>query len=249
MGKLWYYAKNGQEFGPFTVDEMREMLESRVICYETLARNESLSTWNHIFNSLELQGFLTQGLRDNLLFLQPWVRMMARLYDYLIFIFVGFLLSLTIDIEISINSWIYLSKSFKGFSLFCVMVTYLWILVESLLLSTWGTTPGRLLLKIKLRDKKGCKPRFFNALIRSFTVWWKGMALGIPLFFFITLWLSYQKIRKNGTTSWDLEGVFKITFGNTGKKHVALYLLSIISLIFIQLQLILNWNQLKNFLP
>jgi hypothetical protein len=86
-----------------------------------------------------------------------------------------------------------------------------WIVVESIFLSTWGTTWGKSLLKTQVRDNKGKKLTFYNALKRSFLVWFKGLGMGIPPIFIITLLVSYNELNKKGITSWDGAGNLIVT--------------------------------------
>jgi hypothetical protein len=52
--------------------------------------------------------------------------------------------------------------------------------VEGVLLSTWGTTPGKWLLRITLLDSTGNKLKFSAALSRSLYVWAWGLGIGFP---------------------------------------------------------------------
>lgn len=77
------------------------------------------------------------------------------------------------------------------------------ILVEACLLSTWGTTPGKWLYKITLRNQNGKKLTFSTALMRSFSVWLSGIGFCLPIISPITLIFSCYSLSKKGVTSWD----------------------------------------------
>ncbi len=84
-----------------------------------------------------------------------------------------------------------------------VITLFIWLFVEAALLASWGTTPGKWLFGIKVRDQKGNLLLFNKALQRSFLVWLKGMALGLPIIKLITNVIAYGKLMKLGKTTWD----------------------------------------------
>jgi hypothetical protein len=91
------------------------------------------------------------------------------------------------------------------------MSLFFWVVVESILLSTWGTTPGKLLLGITVREIDGSKLNFSRALNRSASVWFYGMGCGITFIEFITKVTSYNRLSKKGITRWDQNGKYSIS--------------------------------------
>lgn len=88
---------------------------------------------------------------------------------------------------------------------------FIWIFIESLLLSTWGTTPGKFLYRIDLQGQDGESITFSRALSRSFAVWFRGLGCGFPLITGITMIIADWKLTRKGITSWDKDGGFTIT--------------------------------------
>jgi len=137
---------------------------------------------------------------------RPWVRYCARGIDYLLFspiagfVFAIFAPSLLDTPEIFIN----------------MLISFIWVFVEATLLSTWGTTPGKWLLRTTLRDSAGNKLTFPRALDRSFSVWWRGMGIGFPIVTLITLIVAYGKLTKEGVTTWDQKGGFVVSHNKIG---------------------------------
>lgn len=85
---------------------------------------------------------------------------------------------------------------------------------EAILLSYFGSTPGKWLLGIIIRDSKGQKIIFTEALARTLLVWWRGLAIGIPVISLITLVYAYKRfIEKKGMTSWDRDGSCIVSYG------------------------------------
>ncbi|MDA0578240.1 MAG: RDD family protein [Verrucomicrobia bacterium] len=105
-----------------------------------------------------------------------------------------------------------------------VIVAFLYAFVEPIMLSTWGTTPGKALLKIRLRKADGSTPGYGDALSRAFSVWARGLGLGIPIIAFITHLNAYNTLKKNGITSWDKDGGFRISHEKIGAGRVLAFI-------------------------
>lgn len=104
---------------------------------------------------------------------RPWVRYWARMFDlYLAAIVGGIVIGL-------FNPDAFNEKGSD--QIFGLGVVFAWVFIESFLLSTTGTTPGKWLFKTYLIPPSGEKPDFFVALSRSFRVWWRGLGIGLPI--------------------------------------------------------------------
>jgi uncharacterized RDD family membrane protein YckC len=79
------------------------------------------------------------------------------------------------------------------------------IVIEAILLSSFGTTLGKRLLRIRVEKPNGQPPSFSEALQRTVRCWAFGLGLGFPLFFLFTGALSYYRLRRDGITPWDRE--------------------------------------------
>ena len=135
----------------------------------------------------------------------PWTRLVARFLDYSLFCLL-----------------ILLVKNLSGLQLFkydhfVPFEFFLWIPVESFLLFSWGTTPGKCFLRTKLEAGRKEKLYFLMALKRSFKVWVRGMGLGISGVNFICLSFAYQRLKLLKTTSWDREDHIQVTHFPIGK--------------------------------
>lgn len=149
---------------------------------------------------------------------RPWVRYWARIFDIYLFVFTIGFLSHFIFPEALNNS----ANSF----LFSVLIIFAWVFVESLLLSTIGTTPGKSFFRIRIIPREKPQLDFATAFSRSTKVWLRGLGLGIPLVSFITLIVAHQKLIRNRITSWDREGQkhFIIVHEKIGFVRIALFL-------------------------
>jgi len=159
---------------------------------------------------------------------RPWVRFFARYTDYMIG---GIILAIILGI-VAPDS-IFLAPNRASEILFTMLIMFIWIFVEAVLLSTWGTTPGKWLLKTTVSSQTGEKLTFSSALNRSFSVWLKGFGMGIPLVSLITLSLAYDKLTHNGITTWDAKGGLMVSHEKIGALRVILTVLLWIGFVFL----------------
>lgn len=128
---------------------------------------------------------------------RPWVRYWARMTDIVLF---------SIPAALMIG-WIapeFLNAPGSDNAL-GLLIVFLWVFVESALLSVWGTTPGKALLRVRFILTSGTSLSFSQALSRSFKVWWRGLAIGLPIIFLFTANNAYKKLKANQPLSWDAE--------------------------------------------
>jgi len=131
---------------------------------------------------------------------RPWPRFLARHFDLLLFaLSIGILLAI---IAPSLYDSVPTDDKNKD-NLFSLAIIFLWVPVEAILMSTWGATPGKSVLGIRVLSKNGTKLTFAIALKRSLSVWRRGVAIGLPLFNLIAEWIAYRRLKKTGSTSWD----------------------------------------------
>ena len=105
----------------------------------------------------------------------PWRRYWARIFD------ITFIMPIYIFI---------ISLFYPGFSYTIIQIDSLvggillllfyLIFFEPMMLSSFGTTPGKSLLGIKIHDLSGKKISYTTGMKRGFLVWLNGMGMGIP---------------------------------------------------------------------
>jgi uncharacterized RDD family membrane protein YckC len=88
--------------------------------------------------------------------------------------------------------------------------------VEALLLSTLGYTPGKWLLKVKVRDINGKKLTYIRALKRGVFVFIFGLGCCIPIFILPALAVAYYQLAYHKITLWDKHGNFVVTHSPIG---------------------------------
>ena len=88
------------------------------------------------------------------------------------------------------------------------MAIFLSFFFEPLLLSTWGTTPGKALFRLKIRRPDGGKLTFRQAAERLLWVYRKGTCWNIPLVELWFLYKSYRRCEQGDAQPWEEEGGF-----------------------------------------
>jgi hypothetical protein len=146
---------------------------------------------------------------------RPWIRYFARMLDISCGgLVLGFTLGWIIPPELLTNT------IFNS-----VAATMLTMLLEPVLLSTWGWTPGKSLLCVRVRDAGGGLLTTSKGYARSWAVAFGGLGLGIPLVSFLTLLVGYNRLTKRGITTWDEKGQLKVTHKDLGWVRVTLAVL------------------------
>lgn len=147
---------------------------------------------------------------------RPWVRFWARTLDTYTF---GIVAGATIGFMFPM-----VFSGDTNDQVFGMILIFAWIFAESVFLSTVGTTPGKWLLKTKITHQSG-HISFDDALSRSFKVWWRGMGIGFPIAALITHLVAYNKLTKNGATTWDADSGFTVTHERIGALRVIVTIL------------------------
>jgi len=251
--KQWYYIEDGEQQGPITTAQISNMFKSGKIASETLVWTDGQEDWcpasdvdglipspNPVISAL-FQPTPTQPAAANPAEIpditesvpekhtptgnqiRPWVRYWARIIDFSLFCMVaGAVLALVYEPVLDLPE-----------TIFGIMLLLLYIVVEPAMLASMGTTPGKALLKIRLRDSNGRKLSYSAALIRSFKVALYGEGLGIPLIALITQINAYNRLTNRGITSWDEAGNFRLTHRIIGAGRMVAVILVIMTIVFI----------------
>jgi uncharacterized RDD family membrane protein YckC len=124
----------------------------------------------------------------------PWSRYWARGFDFMLWLF---LVSLPIG-------W-YVPAAFSGAK---ILIAYLVILalsviLDALIYSVCGNTPGKWVAGIRVLDESGNKVAFERYLKRNVQVYIRGIGLGIAIVSLFTLYSAYQQLVAQETLSWD----------------------------------------------
>ncbi len=143
---------------------------------------------------------------------RPWIRFWARVLDYTWFMLaLGFVLGpqLPSDPKVIMASPVLRNIPWSS------LMLLLYVPVEAWLLSRYGATPGRFLLRTQIRRLDGGLPSFRQALRRSLQVFLKGLALMLLFPFpqvFTALW-SRSVLVQRGISPWDETNETRVEHG------------------------------------
>ena len=91
-----------------------------------------------------------------------------------------------------------------------VLITGTWVGVETLLMASVGTTPGKWLfgcfVQFSISDayaRREMQSQIWRSFKRAFRVWWEGMGCGFPLLAPILIAIAYEKLAQNHESDWD----------------------------------------------
>jgi len=144
---------------------------------------------------------------------RPWRRFFARYVDYFFAAFiVGFFIGFfeqhgLLSQETSLGL---MNPFILGF-----IATSVWVILESTLLTWFGNTPGKMLIGLRVVSSQQ-PPRYLN---RAFSVWFRGIGLGLPFVWLITASLAHSRLKKTGLTSWDKDYGFTVEAYPIGVIH------------------------------
>ncbi|MAT38873.1 MAG: hypothetical protein CL946_04640 [Ectothiorhodospiraceae bacterium] len=145
-----------------------------------------------------------------------WSRFAARTFDYFLVVSYWTLMLMAFAPAYLTNSNGLIIVLFAMFS---------WVFIESLLLSIFGTTPGKYLLGIRLEKFGEKRPSFPDALARSFGVWLQGEAAGLPFVNLLTWYMGLNRLTKKGMTAWDEKYGFTVTCAKSGAFGIIIFVL------------------------
>lgn len=129
--------------------------------------------------------------------IHPFRRLFARMLDRA---FLNILILLLVYSVFRVRPVTRFGVDFIGYG-----AAWLLIVLEALMISFFGTTPGKWLMGIRIDHYSGDKMPFRAALARSFGVFVQGQGLGIPVYELICMWKSYKKCKEGAEQEWDEE--------------------------------------------
>lgn len=133
----------------------------------------------------------------------PWRRYFARIIDLSI-------LSVLITLVYGYST----PKLIKGLiDIYTILKFMVYLVVDIILLSVFGTTPGKWLFNITLKRNDGLKLSFEQILKREVMVWIYGYGLHIPIVSLLTMLKSVSDLEGRGITKWDEKLELSLTHG------------------------------------
>jgi uncharacterized RDD family membrane protein YckC len=233
----WYYIQDGKQHGPVSHQKILEMLEGNSLNDESYLWKQTMDDWKKtkdidIFfqnNEETNEKLLPISIEEEKLSVKkeslntqprPWVRYWARQIDL-------FFASI-------VMCFLFPQMTLQNVAYFSLAMLFFWIFIEAILLATYGTTPGKWLLKISLKKKDGSKFSFSESLKRSFSVWVKGMGCGFQIIQIFTLLYSYYTLSKYEVTVWDNSLACTVSHETIGSRRI-FFTICLMTVLFVAL--------------
>lgn len=161
---------------------------------------ENLNTekyWSEYAPAMEPSGELEQDSIPKVR--APWRRFFARTLDEVLYASIW---NLVLMLVFRVN----ISNMGTGGSILDTIITLaLTVVLEPLQLSVFGTTLGKSILGLSVRDNEDRKLTYNEAMARTWQVLWHGCGFHIPLFNLYRNWKSYKTCSDGSTLSWEYD--------------------------------------------
>ncbi len=164
---------------------------------------------------------------------RPWMRFWARYFDLIV---IGVIMFFTMRIFSP-----ELTKKVNPLVLIGVTLP-LWFIFEAVVMSTFGTTPGKSILRIRVRRLDGTIPNFNVFFKRGMFIWFMGEAVGIPGLFFLSNFMSYLILLKSKKTTWDERLDLVVSHGRVNDNRVGFFVFLFVLMIILFTLYIAGFN-------
>lgn len=210
--KDWWYVEKDKKNGPFKKDDIAKLIQSGKIGSTTLVWSEGMESWISFDEISELQD-LKQAVPPPIpkkvikteaehSIASGWPRFFARLFDFWL---VGSVITLSIVsavffMGLSVPNWVYnpIAKI-----LFVLILSAILLTLDAAIYKVFGNTPGKALLGLNVVTLDFKLLTFGQYLYRNFSMWFRGLALGIPVITFVAMYYEFDNLRKGKPTSYD----------------------------------------------
>lgn len=208
-----HVQKDFGTYGPYSLEELQDLIEKGRFKYEDLAWVDGTPEWAPISQIPGIYSrpapFFSEEIAQDGPQVRPWIRFWARSVDGIL---IAILVSTPLEFLLPAGMNSRVADRIVG-----VIAMMVWVPIDAVLLSFFGTTPGKALLRVKVSNKDGSNLSFPQALSRSLGVWLRGQAIGIfPLATVVANVMCYRTLRDTGVTSWDRKGRFLVKHRTVG---------------------------------
>jgi hypothetical protein len=152
---------------------------------------------------------------------RPWHRLAARMFDYAIW---GLLLALLLSQLRALGVIPELTAHWLAHPLIApTLITFSFVPIEALLLTSVGTTPGKWLFGVYVQfsisdayARRDTRTQLVRALARAGLVWVEGVGCGFPLLAPVLIAIAHERLIVRQETGWDFAEDCLVTQGQAG---------------------------------
>lgn len=217
----WWYAQGSQRQGPLPRLALEGLLANGDLPGRTLVWADHMASWTPAQQLPELRSAVAAVAGAGHAAWSPtqkaWLRFLGRTVDGTLW---GALFEMFSMSVMHTNPTMSMVLFVFGFAL---VTGATWYFLEAYLLSAFGTTPGKALVGIGIRERgTDDPPQWGAALRRSFLVLLRGQGLGIPIASLIANVMAYSHVSSGRTASWDTRTGTEVRFRRIGAGRIAL---------------------------
>ena len=165
----------------------------------------------------------------------PYVRFLGRMADVLMHMTLYLAVLRILGVAFTPD---FLPGSYEALLYLCLPM----VLIEAAFVGTLGTTPGKAMLGVSVRDYQGNRLSFSTAFRRSLFVMVLGLGCFAPSLMALTLFFSWWWVRRFGFTPWDRKlGTTDVLNESLTLRKVVMTLVLIILCLQIMYVLLIPW--------
>lgn len=165
----------------------------------------------------------------------PYVRFLGRMADVMMNMTLYLAVLRIFGLAFSPD---FLPGSYEALLYLCLPM----VLIETAFLGTLGTTPGKAMLGVSVRDYRGNRLSFSTAFRRSLFVMVLGLGCFAPSLMVLALFFSWWWVRRFGFTPWDRKlGTTDVLNDSLTLRKVVMTLVLIILCLQIMYVLLIPW--------
>lgn len=165
----------------------------------------------------------------------PYVRFLGRMADVMMHMTLYLAVLRLLGLGFSPD---FLPGSYEALLYLCLPL----VLIEAAFVATLGTTPGKAMLGISVRDYLGRRLSFSTAFRRSLFVMVLGLGCFAPSLMLLALFFSWWWVRRFGFTPWDRKlGTTDVLNDSLTLRKVVMTLVLIILCLQIMYMLLIPW--------
>lgn len=190
-------------------NEQKDLEQSKAICEQLCRDQAAYESFDaeHYFNLLEKapSEIPAELEADSLPKVRaPWKRYFARLIDETIYlIFWNLILALGFHMNIRQTGLAFVVIG-------TIMQSVLLLLVEPVMLSRFGTTPGKFLFGFRVSTESGARLTWREAYDRTGIVLKRGVGFYIPVYGLIREYSSYRDCKKGEILEWEEDNILTL---------------------------------------